>query len=214
MSLALLFSLALAACGSTSNNAKRTGPPQPLIIVPNTGGDLVQNFNPFLNGAVNSYGQFGPIYETLLFFNRADGSIKPWLAQSYTFSSDASQITFKLRQGVTWTDGQPFTAADVVFTLNDIKQYPAADYLGIASSIKQVTATDTDTVVVTLTSPNSSILWLLAGQTWIVSQHIWGSVGDPSKYRRGSGRHRPVRLQVVHAATDRSDQESALLASG
>ena len=34
----------------------------------------------------------------------------------------------------------------------------------------------------TLTSPNSSILWLLAGQTWIVSQHIWASVGDPTKY--------------------------------
>ena len=80
----VLLSLVLSACTS-ANQTKRNGPPQPLIIVPNTGGDLVQNFNPFLNGAVNSYGQFGPIYETLLFFNRANGSIKPWLADSATY---------------------------------------------------------------------------------------------------------------------------------
>src|SRR5947209_4732024 len=117
-SLALLFCLALAACGSTSSHAKRTGPPQPLVIVANTGGDLVQNFNPFLNGSVNSYGQFGPIYETLMFFNRANGTSKGWLADSATYSSDATQITFKLHPGVKWSDGQPFTAADVVFTFN------------------------------------------------------------------------------------------------
>lgn len=77
----MLLSLALVGCNSAPQS-KRSGSPQPLVIVPNTGGDLVQNFNPFLNGAVNSYGQYGPIYETLLFFNRADGSIKPWLASS------------------------------------------------------------------------------------------------------------------------------------
>jgi peptide/nickel transport system substrate-binding protein len=181
-SLVIVMVLVLAACGSTSTKAKRTGPPQPLVIVANTGGDLVQNFNPFLNGAVNSYGQYGPIYETLLFFNRADGSIKPWLADSYTFSTDATQITFKLHPGVKWSDGQAFTANDVVFTLNAFKQYSASDYLGLGGSIQQVAASDPLTVVVTLTAPNSSILWFLAGQTWIVSQHVWATVGDPSKY--------------------------------
>lgn len=181
-SLALLFCLALAACGSTSSHAKRTGPPQPLVIVANTGGDLVQNFNPFLNGSVNSYGQFGPIYETLLFFNRANGTSKGWLADSATYSSDATQITFKLHPGVKWSDGQPFTAADVVFTFNVMKQYDGADYLGITSSIDSVTSPDPQTAVVKLTSPDSSILWLIGGQTWIVPEHIWSKVGDPSKY--------------------------------
>lgn len=177
----MVLSLMLAAC-APSTRAKPSGPPQPLIIVPNTGGDLVQNFNPFLNGSVNSYGQYGPIYETLLFFNRADGTIKPWLAESYSFSSDATQIKFTLHQGIKWSDGVPFTSADVAFTFNAIKQYSAADYLGIGSSIDHVTATDPQTVVITLSSPNSSILWLIGGQTWIVSQHVWSKVGDPSKY--------------------------------
>lgn len=178
----LLLSLLLAGCGTSSSAAKRTGPPKPLVIVPNTGGTLVQNFNPFLNGAVSAYGQFGPIYETLMFFNRADGSSRGWLADTATYSSDATQITFKLHPGIQWSDGQAFTADDVVFTMNAIKQYGAADYLGIASSIKEVTASDQQTVLVTLTSPNSSILWLLGGQLWMVPKHIWASVGDPTKY--------------------------------
>jgi peptide/nickel transport system substrate-binding protein len=177
----MALSLVLAACGASSTPAKRTGPPQPLVIVPNCAGDLVQNFNPY-NTSVNSYGQWGPVYETLLFFNRADGSIKPWLADSYSYSSDATTITFKLHQGVQWSDGQPFTSADVVFTLELIKQNSAIDVNGIGGSIQQVTSSDPLTVVVTLTAPNSTILWFLAGQTWIVPQHIWATAGDPSKY--------------------------------
>jgi peptide/nickel transport system substrate-binding protein len=178
----MALSIVLSACGSGSTPSTRKGPPQPLIIVPNTGGDLVQNFNPFLNGSVNSYGQFGPVYETLLFFNRANGTSKPWLADSATYSPDATQITFQLHPGIKWSDGQPFTAADVAFTFNVMQQYPAADYLGLDSSIKSVVATGPLTVQMTLTSPNSSILWLVAGQIWIVPQHIWASVGDPTKY--------------------------------
>jgi peptide/nickel transport system substrate-binding protein len=151
MSLALLFSLALAACGSTSNNAKRTGPPQPLVIVANTGGDLVQNFNPFLNGSVNSYGQFGPIYETLMFFNRADGTSKGWLADSATYSSDATQITFKLHQAS--RDGRPTVHRQRrILHFQRHEQYDAADYLGITSSIDSVSSPDPQTVVIKLNS--------------------------------------------------------------
>ena len=45
----MALSLVLAACGSPGSTSKRNGPPQPLVIVANEGGDLVQNFNPFLN---------------------------------------------------------------------------------------------------------------------------------------------------------------------
>ncbi len=179
----MALSLVLASCGSASSASKVTGPPQPLIIVPNESGDLVQNFNPFLPvGTVNSAGQYGPVYETLLFINRANGTTKPWLADSATYSPDATQITFKLHPGIKWSDGQPFTASDVAFTFNVMKQYPAADSNGLDPYIKSVVAMDPLTVVMTLTSANSSILWLVAGQTFIVAQHIWSSVGDPSKY--------------------------------
>jgi peptide/nickel transport system substrate-binding protein len=122
------------------------------------------------------------IYETLLFFNRMNGDVKPWLAQSYAFSSNATVLTFHLRTDVKWSDGQPFTSDDVAFTLNMLKQYPAADTNGLWQYVTGVQAPDSSTVVVTMKSAYTPLLWYLAGQTWIVSKHGYASVGDPTKY--------------------------------
>ena len=108
--------------------------------------------------------------------------LKPWLAQSYAFSPDAKTVTFHLRTDVKWTDGQAFTSDDVVFSLNELKQYPAADTNGIWQYVQQVQNPDSSTVVVTLKQPYTPILWYLAGQTYIVSKHEYASVGDPTKF--------------------------------
>ncbi len=177
-----LFALILSACGGNGNGtANNQGAKSSVLtIVPSPNGDFTKNFNPF--AASPSYGTQGMIYETLLFFNRLDGSTKPWLASSYQISSDAKTITFNLRQDVKWTDGQQLTADDVVFTLNLLKQYPATDTNGLWNTIANVTNSDSHTVVVTLKQPNAPILWFLGGSTWIVPKHLWSSVGDPSKY--------------------------------
>jgi peptide/nickel transport system substrate-binding protein len=127
-------------------------------------------------------GTQGLIYETLLFFNREDGSVKPWLASSYQLSNNATTITFKLRSGVKWSDGKPFTSADVVFTLNLIHNHPAVDYSSIWNVIKGVSAPDDQTVVVTLKQPSSPLLWYLGGQTYILPQHLWSNVSNPVTY--------------------------------
>lgn len=179
LSLFLLLAIVLAGCGnggSASVHHKNS-----LTLVANEGGDLVRNFNPFSGNVIT--GTPGLIYETLLFFNRVDGSVHPWLAQSYDFPADARQITFHLRQDVNWSDGKPFTSADVVFTLNLLIKYPDLDLNGITPFIKSVSAPDKYTVVVTLTQAFSPILWYLGGQTWIVSQHEWSTVqGDPGSF--------------------------------
>src|SRR5438128_10349219 len=127
ISLLLVFATLLAACGSTSNSsASKYG--GTLTVAPGPVGDFTRNFNVFANGSVLS-GTQGLVYETLLFFNREDGSVKPWLASSYQLSSDATSITFKLRPDVKWSDCRPFTNADVVFTLNLIRNHPATAYI-------------------------------------------------------------------------------------
>jgi len=151
-----------------------------MTIVTSPKGDFVNNFSPYAPTA--SDGVQGPLYETLLFFNRMDGSVKPWLASSYKFSSDAKSLTFNLRQGVKWTDGTAFSSDDVVFTLNALKQYPAADSGGIWKYIDQVTAPDANTVTVTFTKAYTPVVWYLGGQVWILPKHLWSSVGDPTKY--------------------------------
>jgi len=178
-SLLALFLILLTACGqgsSTSTTPKNSV----LTIVPSPKGDFTNGFTPFSGSAL--YGSQGMIYETLLFFNRMNGDVKPWLAQSYAFSSDAKTLTFHLRTGVKWSDGQAFTADDVVFTLNLLKQYPAADLYSIWQYIQQVQNPDSSTVVVTLKQPYTPVLWYLAGQTYIVSKHEYANVGDPTKF--------------------------------
>src|SRR2546425_9090342 len=174
ISLFLVLVTLLAACGTTSNSntAKQGGT---LTMVPGPIGDYTRNFNVFANGSVLN-GTQGLIYETLLFFNREDGSVKPWLASSYQFSSDAASITFKLRPNVQWSDGKPFTSADVVFTLNLIRDHPAIDYSGLWTVITSVSAPDDHTVIVKLKQPSVPILWYLGGQTYMIPQHLWSSV--------------------------------------
>ncbi len=179
LSALTLLALVLAACGgATAQGAKKQ---VPLSIVGITNGDWPRNFNPY-NPNVDS-GSQGMIYETLMFYNRLDGSVKPWLAASQQLSSDATSVTYHLRPGVRWSDGQPFTSDDVLFTLDLLQKYSSLDVNGMWNYIKAVTAPDPSTVVVTLKQPFSPILWYLGGQTYILPRHLWSSVkGDPSQY--------------------------------
>ena len=76
-----------------------------LTLLANEQDAYTQNFNPYSPGVIS--GTQGLIYETLLNVNRLDGTVKPWLASSDELARDAQSITFHLRQGVSWSDGQP-----------------------------------------------------------------------------------------------------------
>ena len=181
LSFFLIFTILLTACGGSSGTAKKTNHASSLTMLGNAGGDYPRNFNPY-NPSVIS-GTPGLIYETLLYFNRLDGTIKPWLASSFDRTSDATGITFHLRKGVVWSDGQPFTSADVTFTLGLLQKYPAMDVSSIMPFVKSFTAPDASTVVVTLNKPFFPILWYLGGQTYILPQHVWSAVkGDGSQF--------------------------------
>lgn len=182
LSLFLLLTVVLSACGNGGSASKgAVHHKNSVTLVANQAGDLVRNFNPFSGSVIT--GTQGLIYETLLFFNRADDTIHPWLASSYEFSTDATQVTFHLRTDVTWSDGKPFTSADVKFTLDLLAKYSDLDLNGIDPFVKSVTTPDQYTVQVALTQPWSPILWYLGGQTWMISQHEWSQVkGDPAQF--------------------------------
>src|SRR5881392_743420 len=124
----IILSVVLAACGG-STTVHKTNKNASLTLLANASGDYPRNFNPYSPSVIS--GTQGMIYESLLAFNRLTGDVKPWLASSYDLASDATSITFHLRPGVQWSDGQAFTSDDVVFTLDLIRKYPAMDLTGI-----------------------------------------------------------------------------------
>jgi peptide/nickel transport system substrate-binding protein len=180
LSSLIILSVVLAACGG-STTVHKTNQNSSLTLLANASGDYPRNFNPYSPSVIG--GTQGFIYETLLAFNRLNGDVKPWLAASYEVASDATSITFHLRQGVQWSDGQPLSSDDVLFTLGLLKKYPAMDISSISQFIKDVSAPDASTVKVTLNKPFYPMLWYLGGQTYILPKHVWSSVqGDGSQY--------------------------------
>ncbi len=135
---------------------------------------MVKNFNPF--GTDNRHGTFY-MYEPLFVVNTINSEKTPFLAESFEVADDAKSVTFTLRDGVTWTDGEDFDAEDVVFTFNMLKEYPALDRGSLWSSIESVTGED-KTVTVEFTGPNAPAVSRV-GETLIVPEHVWSEVDDP-----------------------------------
>lgn len=98
------------------------------------------------------------IYETLVTFPSEDaGSILPALAESWSVSDDGLTYTFNLREGVLFSTGNPLTAADVVFSLNRLKNLKDSPAF-LADNIASVEAVDDLTVTITLTAENPAFL--------------------------------------------------------
>jgi len=181
LTLLVVLTLFLAACGGTSTTPGSSSSKKAILKVATQSYDFAQSgFNPY-NGHPNA-GLLGLVYETLYFVNVNDASFTPMLASSYKWNSDNTQVTFTIRPNVKWSDGQAFTADDVAFTFNTMKQYPAADGLGVWSFLSSVTAPDANTVVMTFQKAYPPVLVNIAGHVYIIPKHIFASVGDPTKY--------------------------------
>jgi peptide/nickel transport system substrate-binding protein len=101
----------------------------------------------------------------LVRINRVTFELEPWLAEKWESSSDGRTHTLHLRQGVVWSDGTPFTSADVLFSFRAL--YDPAVKSVLASSLTvgdrpmQVSAPDPATVVVTYAAASGPGLRLL-----------------------------------------------------
>jgi peptide/nickel transport system substrate-binding protein len=205
-SLIVLFTMVLAACGGTTQNNNQT-PTKHILRVATQSYDFAQSgFNPY-NGHPNA-GIQGLVYETLYFVNVNGGQFTPMLASSYQWNSDSTEVTFTIRPNVKWNDGQAFTADDVVFTFNLMKQYAAADTNGVWSYLKDVTATDSSTVVMTFQKAYPPELVTIAGHVYIIPKHVFATVGDPTKYLTdkpvGTGPFTLTRYQTDIAVYDKN----------
>jgi peptide/nickel transport system substrate-binding protein len=126
---------------------------------------------------------FGPIYEPLMFVDTLNNAkVSPWLAKSDVWSNNNKTLTFTTQSGVTWSDGKPFSAADVAFTFNLLKKDPALDLNSVWSVLSSVTATSAHSVQFNFKTSAVPYFFYIADQTPILPQHIWSTLPNPVSY--------------------------------
>src|SRR5437868_6119392 len=115
------------------------------------------NMNPYSLGGLGRVRDIlnKTIYEFLYLYNHNTGEQIPWLAESYTTAADATSVDVTLRNGVEWSDGQPFTSDDVKFTLELLRDTPSLVFAAdIKEWVKDVQVIDPQHFRINLNKPN------------------------------------------------------------
>ena len=131
------------------------------------------NLNPFIGYESSALEIFHLNYDFLVGFRAGDLQPQPELATSWSHSPDGKTWIFHLRRGVTWQDGAPFTARDVVFTYETIIKDQASNFTTYTGFIKDVVALDDHTVRFDCTSPKANMLGMVV---YILPAHVWSKV--------------------------------------
>jgi len=114
LALALSSLLILTGCSSTQSKTQTAQVSQLVFSSPSN----PNTFNYPLNES--AFSVFGYIYDGLITENGLTAELEPALAESWEISEDQKRITFTLREGLQWSDGEPLTADDVVFSYNEV----------------------------------------------------------------------------------------------
>lgn len=118
------------------------------------------------------------IFDTLMW--KDESGLVPYLAEDYSVSEDGMTYTFQLRKGVSFTDGTPFTAEDVKFTFDYMKEHP---YKWVSvSMVEEASIVDEHTVEIRLNKTYNPFLSDVAGSLPILPKHIWENVTEPETF--------------------------------
>lgn len=150
-----------------------------LTVVPQFYPTMVRNFNPFLQTSRETTTEF--MFEPLVIFNQMQGNTPVMrLAQDYYMSDDLMEVTFVIRDGAKWSDGKPFTAQDVAFTTELLKNKPELDRSGLNTWVKSVKV-DGNKAIFSLTQASSNAPFEIV-KAPIVPKHIWSKIENPESF--------------------------------
>ncbi len=148
------------------------------------------------------YARMSLLFDTLT-WKDANGVI-PALADGWKVSDDGKDWTFYLDRNARWHDGTSFTADDVKFTFEYMKDHKGGfKWFDATSYIDSVDVVDAHTVVIHLSEPVASFLVDIAGNVPMLPEHIWKDVSDPLTFKDddaviGTG---PMKLVDYDSAT-------------
>ena len=183
----VVASLLTAGLGTTMGSSVLAGSAaassQTIITVNNNAGEpLTNNFNPLVpTSTLDFYGSWSMIYEPLVQYDvQKPGVTYPWLATSWKWSNGNKTLVFELRHGVKWSDGQPFTSKDVVFTFDLMKKYPSVNLYGL--DFTGVTAQGAYQVTMKFPASNYTDFYYAAELSPIIPEHVWSTISNPATY--------------------------------
>ncbi|HJW74402.1 MAG TPA: ABC transporter substrate-binding protein, partial [Thermoleophilia bacterium] len=165
--------------GLTGAFAESASPPAGKVTLRVGWTNRPDNLNPFIGYESSSYEIWHLNYDLLFGFQASDVQPAPELAaeipttENGGISADGKTVTVKLRQGVKWHDGEPFTADDVVFTWNYIVDNELSAFTMYTTYVKNVQVVDDYTVQFNLEQPKANIpgMWIP-----VLPEHIWSKV--------------------------------------
>ena len=193
----LLLLIALAGCGGEGESALDVAAGQ-APGKPAYGDTYIEALQGNISGLIPNVLSDGPsfevasmLYNGLVRYDK-DLNLRGELAESWQYSRDCLDLTFKLRRNVRWHDHQPFTAADVVFTYETMvnPKTPTA-YGGDFKAVESVQVVDPYTVHVRYKHPSAKALqsWSI----WILPKHLLESYAREGKLREApQNRANPV----------------------
>jgi len=185
---AAVLALGIAACSSSPSTGKpSTSMGKTLVVETTPLSPMTDNFNPFNSTSTGYVMHATDLYnEPLFVFNTDNPTQKPIpeVGLSYAWSNGGRTLTITTRSGVKWSDGKPFTAADVAFTFNLLANPKnAALNVGWPQPTPLTTSAtgSGNTAVLNFSQPEYANLYLIL-QTVIVPEHVWASVSNPATY--------------------------------
>ena len=134
-----------------------------------------KTFNPITEEEVYSDVIVRHLFLPLCRFDFAKQEVKPGLAESWTVAPDQKTWTFKLRKGLRWSDGEPLTADDVLFTFQAMYDTNSAHARADSQKVngRPFTITKVDDLTVQIVTPEiyAPFLESCAARVWIISKH-------------------------------------------
>ena len=144
---------------------------------------VANNFNMFVPGGPPMPTRQGLVMDNLWYIDQDSGEwINSLAADRPTYSADNLTMTVPLRRGVMWSDGVEFTADDVAFTVNALKNNPGLVFSAeMKLYVNTVTASDPYTVVFTLNEPNPRFHFYFTARynaVYMMAKHVWENATD------------------------------------
>jgi peptide/nickel transport system substrate-binding protein len=174
----LVAALALTGCAGGAEPGSQPEAGAALTIAKPDGVIATESNNPWVgDSSANKFGYKNVLFEPLAMVNAVgENETTPWLAETVAWNDDYTQLTVTPRTGVTWNDGEEFTADDIVFSFDLIRNTPALDTGNL-----QLTDIVKDGANVVLTFAESK--FVKQAQVLhipMVPEHVWADIADPT----------------------------------